>query len=447
MEYLFIILGIEITFCIIEYFHAKAVFVNPTFLAFIVITVSTLLGIIGNLYWKVKVSPSTILVILFGFLSMLLADYLAKRITGNYRYDKNEQIDYIQFNCKRENIVLGIVVICTILYCIDILRAGSAIGHGGWSAIYAVKRDNSHTNVLIRQGVKIVMAAMFVHTFIFINNVVVLGKKGLKNYKHLIPAICAIVCSIFTSVRTEIFRVITALMVSLCILIFQKQGWKTTSLRKFVMLIIPYIALGVILLVGVRFIVKGTENATSNTYGVFMYAAYYVGTPIIVLGSKLAEGASCFRGNLFGEITFNRFYEFLQKMGVFSDVSLQNGSRNVWIDEANKITANVDTILGPPTIDFGIIGMAIYIFIIFYALNRYYYKYIYRTQSSPKRNIKIITYSFLAAIPSMAYYTNYLNQYLTVYFVLTFILIKFIEIYYGMIPIFKKKRAPDKILK
>ena len=35
----------------------------------------------------------------------------------------------------------------------------------------------------------------------------------------------------------------------------------------------------------------------------------------------------------------------------------------------------------------------------------------------------------------MAYYTNYFNQYLTVYFVLTLMLIKIIEMYYGMIKV------------
>lgn len=432
MEYLLIILAIEIIFCGIEYIYAKAVFVNPTFFAFIVVTASTLVGTIGNSYWNVKISPLTILVIFNGFLAALFANIVAKKTTKKYKYNLLGQLGEIKIAHNRINVVLCIVVICTMLYCFDILRAGAAMGRSGWSAIYAVKRNNSGTNILIRQGVKIVMAAMFIHTFIFANNVMVLGKRGFKHYKHLIPAFCAVVCCIFTSVRTEIFRVITALTVSFCILIFEKHGWKTTGLRMFIKKILPYIAIGLFLLVSVRFIVKGTENATSNTYGSFMYIAYYIGTPIIVLGSKLDEGIGHFRGSVFGEITFNRFYDFLRRLGLFREMTLQEGSRNVWIDQANKITANVDTLFGPPTIDFGIIGMSMYIFILFYVLNKYFYKYIYKTQSSCKRNTKVIAYSFFAAISSMAYYTNYLNQYLTVYFVLTYILIKMIERYYGL---------------
>ena len=345
------------------------------------------------------------------------------------------QIREVRINNTRVNIVLIVVVLCTIVYCLDILRAGASLGARGLRAIYTVKRDRSGTNVLIRQGVKIVMAAMFVHTYIFVNDVMILRKRGVKYYKNIIPAICAIICCIFTSVRTEIFRVITALMICLCILIFCKRDWKMTSLKKFIRKIIPYLIIGVFLLVGVKTIVKGTENATSKTYGAFMYVAYYLGTPIIVLGSKLLDGIETYRGNIYGEITFNQLIGFLQERGLFNSVTIQDGSKNVWIDQKNKITANVDTIFGPPTIDFGILGMAIYIFVLFYFLNRYYYKYLYKTQNSPKRNEKLITFSFLAAIPAMAYYTNYFNQYLTVYFVLTLMLIKIIEMYYGMIKV------------
>lgn len=433
MLYLIIVLIIEIVFLSIEYIHAKAVFVNPSFLSIIVITASTILGLIGNSYWNVEISILLIPVVLLGMMSLLLADIFAKKTTKK-PINSNNNMSVIHIKNNRDNIVLFVVIVCTFLYAIDIIRTGASMGHGGLSAIYAVKRDRSGTNILIRQGIKIVMAAMFVHTYIFVNNVMIMGKRGFNHYKHLIPSLCAIICSVFTSVRTEIFRVITALMICLCILLFQKKNWNMSTLSMFVKKIIPYIFVGVVLLVGVRFIVKGPENATSNTYGVFMYVAYYLGTPIVVLGSKLYEGIDNFQGTHFGEITLNQLYDTLRKCGFFSNDIFLDGSKNVWIDQSNKITANVDTIFGPPTIDFGIVGMAIYIFLLFFVLDKYYYKNIYRTNDSGKRNSKLITYSFLASIPSMAFYTNYFNQYLTVYFLLTYVLIKIIERYYGIIP-------------
>lgn len=431
---LFIVLVIEIIFLVIEYTYARAVFVNPSFLSMIVITSSTILGLIGNYYWGVEISPLLIPVILLGMMSLFFSDVFAKKTTKKINNSISKKMSIINIKNNRDNIVLIIVIMCTLLYAYDILRTGASKGHGGLSAIYAVKRDRSGTSLLIRQGIKLVMAAMFVHIYVFVNNVMILGKRSIKQFKHLIPAVCAIICCIFTSVRTEIFRVITALMVCLCILLFQKWNWNMKTLNRFVKKLIPYVTVGVVLLVGVRFIVKGTENATSNTYGVFMYVAYYLGTPMVVLGSKLHEGIDQFKGIHFGEITLNQFYGLLRKLGLFSNDTFLEGSKNVWIDERNRITANVDTIFGPPTIDFGMVGMAIYIFILFFLLNRFYYKNLYRTQDSRKRNSKLITYSFLASIPSMAFYTNYLNQFLTVYFVLTFILIKVLERYYGMIP-------------
>ena len=434
MLYLFVVLLVEIIFCVVECIHARAVLVNPTFLAMIGITISTALGFIGNFYWEVQISPLLIYAIFWGFLSMFLADFISKKTTKKFQYNECFSLSQsvVSLNKLKSNIVITAVLICTVAYCIDILRAGADLGNNGLDAIYAVKRDRSGSNVLIRQGIKIVMAAMFIHTFVFVNNVIVYGRKKISEFKHLLPAACAIVCSIFTSVRTEIFRVVVVVFVCVCVLIFQNRNWRFSSLKKIITKIFPYVLLGVLLLVGLRFIVKGTENTTSNVYSVFMYIVYYLGSPIIVFGSKLNTGITNYQGEHFGELTFNRFYLLLQDYGFFTNETVQLGSPNVIIDKNNVITANVDTLFGTPCIDFGICGMALYVFILFYFLNMFYYKYIFRSKCSNKRNVKLITFSFFSAIPAMAYYTNYLSFYMTIYFLLTYVIIKLLELYYGM---------------
>lgn len=155
-----------------------------------------------------------------------------------------------------------------------------------------------------------------------------------------------------------------------------------------------------------------------------------IGTPIVVLGSKLYTGIQSFKGNVFGETSFNQLWQFLQDIGLKSDVMLRQGSVNVWIDRSKRITANVDTIFGPPMIDFGVIGMAIYILVLYYLLNKFYFKYISRSNSGFKRNGKLVVFSYLATICSMSYYTNLINMFLSTYYIITLILI---IIYYKFI--------------
>lgn len=434
MIILFIILIIEIFFCVIEYVHTNGIFVQPTFFSFLTITISTIFAIIGNFTWRVNISYITIFIVIVGFNTMFLADILAKKIVHRCKYLENKKCSEILINKKKMTLVIICTIILTVLYCIDILNAGAVLGKSGLNAIYAVKIDNSGTSLIIRQGVKIVMAVAFVHSFFFVNNYMILHIRTIQNLAHLIPIFCGALCCVFTSVRTDILRILTAIVVSYCILLFQIKKWKRNSIRKFIKKIIPIVIIVALLLTSVRFIVKGQNNATSNSYGIFQYIAYYVGTPIIVLGSKLTDGIIQYQGNVWGEMTFNQVWFFMKRIGLFSNISLQEGSANVWIDKSNVITANVDTIFGPPMIDFGIIGMAIYIFIIFFILNIFFYKYLYKTYSGKKRDNMLIIYSYLATISSMSYYTNLVNQFLTVYLILTFIFIillyKFYDIKY-----------------
>lgn len=419
---LYVVLVIGIVYCFLAYIQDNGLIVKPSFLACITITISTLFGIIGNKRWNIGMPGSLPCVVFIGLLSIFLADVLTKKTTKRKIYTEQHECKFIIINKIKLNLIYIAIIGCTFLYCIDILHAGTSMGSSGLKAIYSVKMDRAGTNIIIRQGVKFVMAAAYVHSFIFVNNVMILRNKSVDGLKNLIPIICAVICSIFTSVRTYILELLTAIIVDYCILLFQTQGWKRRSLKKCVKKIFPYIIVVLIFLVAVRFIVKGDNNATSNTYNFFEYISYYIGTPIIVMGSKLNNGIVLYKGNLFGELTFNEIWQTLNKIGMINPKNLMSGSTNIWIDKAAGITANVDTIFGAPLIDYGIWGMGIYIFILFIVLNKYYYKNIEKTKSGKNRDKSIIVYSYLAVISSMAYYGNLASMFFSTYYIITFIL-------------------------
>ena len=315
-----------------------------------------------------------------------------------------------------------IIVVLTFVYCYDIYRSGARVGGSGLGAIYAAKSQVAGTNIVIRQFVKIIMSVAFIHALFFADLILYQKRKGLENLIHIIPLICAIVCSLFTGVRTDMMRILTAILVDYCIILFQNKTWKKRSAKTFVKRIVPLIVFSALFMTIIRFVVKGTENATSNTYGVIMYICYYVGSPMLVLGSKLSIGIDSFKRNIWGEITFSGLWEALVKIGLLKDIDIEGKSTNIWISQSDRITANVDTVFGAPTIDFGIIGMCIYILILFYILNRFYYKYLYKSKSGLKRDTMLIVYSNLAIISSMAYYGNLASMFGSLYYILTVVL-------------------------
>ena len=425
------ILCLGLIFCAIEYVVANGVFVAPSFFAILTISASIVFAIFGELEWNVEISYDTIFVVFIGFTAMLAADILAKKTSHRKKYTSIEDgVQAIEINSNKVRLVVFATVVLTALYCLDIVRAGSAMGFSGLSAIYAVKINNSGTSLLIRQGVKIVMAVAFVHIFIFVNNFMIVKRKFSEQWMHIVPVLCGCLCCIFTSIRTDILRIVVAFVVDYCILTYQSRAWKRSSLNRVVRKIMPLMIGMALLLTSVRYIVKGTANATSNTYNIIQYIAYYIGTPIVVLGSKIETGIHQFQGNVVGEMTFNQVWFFLERIGLVNNVNLQAGSKNVWISEADRITANVDTIFGPPYIDFGLLGMAIYIFVLFLLLGKFYYKYINKSAWSYQRNTKLIYYSYFATIPAMAYYTNLVNQFLTVYLVSTLVLMALLIRFY-----------------
>lgn len=429
MSNLYILLIIEIVMCCLVYLQTNGVFVAPTFLSFLTLTISTGFAVYGNLHWKIDISYYTVIIVFTGMLAMLLAASLAKH-TRKKKYLVKEECHIVDLNRGKYQFMIIICIVCTVLYCLDIIRAGYSLGSMGLDAIYAVKMDRQGTNVLIRQGVKIIMALAFVHGFLFVNNYIICKERNLRNFVHIIPILCGMICCIFTSVRTDILRLLSALIVCFCVMFFQQRNWKSNNLGKVIRKITPIILICSILMVVVKNIVKGADSTTNQAYNFIQYIAYYIGSPIVVLGIKNNMGVSMFKGQLFGETTLSGIWDILQNIGLFANYNIQNRSVNVWIDRGNRITANVDTVFGAPWIDFGLLGMFIYIFIIYFLLNIYFFKYIYRTKSSNNRNRRLIIYSYFASICTMAYYGNMVSLYISSYYIITLILIIIICRYY-----------------
>lgn len=413
--------------------------ISPANFSLLTFFIATFFAIIGAYTWDIDFSVLAMLYLSIGITMMLLGQQMAKTVTRRFCYVadteslENRNLSRININISKVIFVDMIVVALTALYVYDILRAGNALGAKGLAAIATVKyANNAGTSSIIRQGIKIVMAASFVDCFIVARNFVAGWKR--KDFFHIISLCCAGICSLFTSVRTEILRIIFAVFVLYFLNVKEKRGWNKEISSKILSKFLPILVIFALVFTSMKTVVKTSDLPINEAFTTFQYIAYYIGSPILVFGIKESNGFNLYHRNLFGELTFNAFWENLAEMGIISSDYLSVTSTNVYISREDSVTANVDTIFGGLMIDFGIYGMAVFIFLLYFFLSIYYYKKV-KYKKVLENKFAFMTYSFLFYLPGMAYYANVFGQYIATYFILTYIIMYLIYVFYFRVTI------------
>lgn len=429
----------EIVIFILVYKTSGYDLVSPANISLLTFIIATFFAIIGINTWDTQFSITATLYLIIGLSCMLLGQHFARITTktslvNNYK-NINLKSERINISITKVWFVEIIVIVLTLLYVFDILRAGARLGAPGLSSISAVYyADDSGASSIIRQGIKIVMAVGFVDSFIIARNLSIQWKR--KDCLHLISIICACICSFFTGVRTEVLRIIFAIFVLYYFNQKEKKGWRNDISSLLVKRFLPILLILAIVFTSMKTIIKSSDLPINGAFTSFEYIAYYIGSPILVFGIKEAVGFSTYKGDLFGEISFNAFWENLADMGIISDKYLSIASTNVYISRADRVTANVDTIFGGLMIDFGLIGMTVFIFLLYFIISKYYYKHI-KYKSMANNTFAYISYAFIFYLPAMAYYANVFGQYIATYFILTFIIMYFVYLFYFKITITK----------
>lgn len=406
---------------------------NPSVATLGLFSVSLALALIGNVSWENYFSPKSLFVFVLGSLIIVIANISCKVIVRKPKIIPNRKLGISRIEIKKwkRNILILITVVLTIGYVYDVMKRGQVLGVLGLKSIYQAKQSVDQGNFIFRQGIKITMATAYVNGFVFVNNTLANEKKK-ADLLYIIPVICGCVCSVFTGVRTEIFRLIIALALYTFVLYREKKNWYVQRVidkrtrNKIIIVLIGFLLLFYVM----RDFVKSSDISENNAYGIVMYLAYYIGSPWLVINKKIIEGLAIFKGILFGELTFATLYVDLIDFGILSDSYHIEGEAFVSIDHYNKVSGNADTIFGQPLVDFGIIGMLVFIFILYTVLSRYYYKYIRNTYGSYKRNRRLIIYAFIFYIVGISFYSNALATMVSFYYAITFVLILIIYFFY-----------------
>ena len=395
---LWILIIIESFFLMVAYALFEGDCFAPPVITILVVLAGTIMVIPSLQLWNVTISVNTIAVMLIGFLSCNIGGILAKLIS-NSRGKRTTGLvkKALHWHRSVEGLVLFLTLLLTILYMYNAIRVGILNGGSGLGAIaymksaYTSDSQGAKMNPLIRQGFKFVMAIAYISTYYFSNNVLIMKEKICKNLSYLVAFICGCVITIFSGSRTDILRLVSALILDYVVIIrvssgYQHKGKSRKSkiglfhiLKKFLPLLLAAVVIGFMS----RAVVKVSNTGGSEIASVIGYASFYVGSPIQVLNIKLTYFSNM-KELVFGTSTKIPDFVYLGNL---------------------DYGGNVATIFGSCIQYNGILKMVLYLLITYFIGTALYYHLYDTTANQQICRKRIIIYSYCYFVFTMAYYS------------------------------------------
>lgn len=405
--FLYLLFVVELLLLIISLKKFDKDIFSPTLYSVAVFLVSTILNIYCIDLWSIHFSSTTFLVIALGLLSMFLAESLFcnnKWKQGN----NNNGFRYLNLSRNTEWAMAIICIVCTFLYYREIKRLGLQMGIGSMSAIGAIKENYGDfgitMNPFVRQGYKIVIALSFVSNFYLCNHI--LFKQPLKKLIPLIiPFFCAVIISILGGGRSEMLRQLITFVFMYYIQFQLKYNWQKKPNKNIIKILVPGMAILLTLFFSMRLVVKENSEGQLDIGGPVEYLSYYIASPVEVLDIHVQEREKHKTDFNFG-IDAQAMSGIRDLLGIKTkDKSNGIGSGFSYLGD-NNYAGNVDTIFGPPHMDYGLFGMMIYVFVIYCFFSYVYYKKIIRRTFSYKFASTLIFYSYFFYEVILCFYSD-----------------------------------------
>ena len=409
---------LEIVIVIINLQLFKHDIFSPATISSIMFLIATLFALYCATYWDLILSSLTVQVIVVGLLFMTIGEFLGDKLGTIFTVKSPIKKTTLIVVSKKVKVSVTIcVVIMTILYAVNAYHVGLLNGGTGANAFAYMKssyasNSSIRMNPIIRQGFKFIMASAYIACFILANNYLILKQRLKENMTYVIIIVCSIAVTIFSGSRTEIIRVISALFLDYSILLQINNKKKTIRSGLIIKKILPVVLIIILIAFLSRQVVKVAGTATSQGSSLIYYLAYYVGSPIAVLNNKISMAFS--KESIFMGAT----------TGVPNFVYLGN------LDYGG----NVGTILQPSLFKYGLIGMAIFILIIYFFGGLLYSRIKCSLQTG--HSLFILLFSSWYYLFTMSYYDDIVSQ---LSFVITILLIDAVLMI--IYPLFFKKAS------
>ena len=404
MNYFFLLF-----FCIIFIFCISFFLFNGDILSPSIITSFMFLLAVYSIYinfnkWNVNLSIDTFLIVSIGLTVIVVVELFFKYLCQRNKDETNEDFFIPTIPLYKLKKIYLLCFLSLFLFTKSVFELANQIGVTGLLGIGAVK-DSTQVNI---RGIPLIAFDLCFYTgFVFIYLFLVNYIYGKKKFDYLIPVCVGIIAVVVRGARILLLQYITSGIFITIILISKKNNNKMKKISfKMLMKIIIIIILFLILFYNLREIVKGRKNDT-----IFIdYITYYVGSPLYLFDKVIEDSTDIYLGHkYFGACTFTNFYQTLYHLKVLK-YNVSGLSFKTIVLKDRKLSGNEFTIFMRPYIDFGFLGMIIFIAAFYGFFSYIYYRKILYKPISTKNNLWLLYYSIFFYQIVMSFYLCFTCQ-------------------------------------
>ncbi len=397
-----LIVALEIVFIIYNIRKFKNDILSPATISSITFFVATIFAWYCRDVWNISMSSSTVLVIALSLLTMSMAESIGRKIKINvHKYKNDRDIASVNISKAKRMILSIVVVVCTIAYALEAYRIGIMNGGSSLNAFAYMKTAYGvdagiRMNLIVRQFFKIVLGSAYIACFFLAYNIKKKNAQFVQNIHYYIIVFCGVAITIFSGSRTDIVRIITAFVFDYMVIDINTDGESVRRMnkkksKKIIKIVLPMVVMVFVLAFISRAIVKINNTATSSIDSILYYVSYYVGSPISVLNTKLADA---YNGD---------FYRLL--MGSGNEVS-----EFIYLGRLNY-GGNVGTILCEKVVQQGLLILVLYILMVYLVGTIIYRKSKLKENIGYYNSILTICASSWYYVFTMSYYSDILNSF------------------------------------
>lgn len=354
-------------------------------------------------------SGLTLFVLLTGVLAFCLGDWAVKyKIKNNY-----SQLTRIDISILKIFLIILFDVFIVYWTQNEISRIVKSSGYTGASIMTYYRYLSSYStyeesiNGTLNQLSKICTTSAYVFGFVFVNNVIILKNKSIKDYLLLAPIVLSVYITLLSGGRSGLIGYIVSMVFIAFTLMSINNNWIHKDNAK---LLFKLIIVFIVSLVAFYFtsIIVGRNNVTSE-HTILNYFVKYFGESIYNFDCYITNPPSC--NKYFGQETLSGIYGALRKLGL-TDINyiihlefrtLPNGTSS----------GNVYTFFRRLIQDYGIVLMYVFTFIISLIYSYVYKRKIVGKPFCRKTVINMLVYSYFLRLIFMSSFDQTIFVYLS----------------------------------
>ena len=417
MSYIYWMIIIEVVLMIVIYVHNKGDVFAPSFLALLLFFIATLCIFYNEELWAVTYTKEAFSIVVLGFVSIYFADLLSRHIS-KYKIKimkrDSKRIttlpDYLEIRTNVLVIIYIVMFLGLVEQIIELFRMGNTLGIGiAINLIGVVKESDLNFTPMGRLFYQVNNILMSINLFVLAYNCGS-NKKGRKLYLNAIPSLVGFFNLIITGSRSILYRAVFMFIITYVMSFRQHRNVSINKTSKVLIkkISVPMVVI-TLLFYGLRAITKLSTASKSRAF--IEYITYYIGSPLYIFHKYIINPASITNGSkYFGGLTFSGFYNSLFKFGII-DTPIPN-LKHIYVGNPSNgyyAGGNEFSLFMRPYDDFGIVGMIIFVFVLFFIFSVIYYN-LRRNNGLKKYLETLLIYSYFFYIAPLAFYYPFTVQ-------------------------------------